>query len=90
MKVEQRNQELWLQGLYNYNAFATVLANAFGKRGGKKHKYLEKPIQLSQKSEAELEQERMKETNRVVNTLNLIAANFAAKNGGKEGKANGD
>ena len=79
LRIEQRNQELWLQGLYNFNAFGTVLANAFAKKGASKHHYLEKPIQLFGKSEAELEQERITEKNKVVNTLNRMAAKFAAQ-----------
>lgn len=90
LRIEQRNQELWLQGLYNFNAFGTVLANAFAKRGAQRHKYLERPIELFGKSEAEIEQERMKEKNRVVNTLNRIAARFAAKKAGKEENGHGD
>lgn len=44
LAIKRRNEELWLQGYYNYNAFAVVLSNAFSK--GKKEKYLEKPIDL--------------------------------------------
>lgn len=45
-RTEQRNQELWLQGLYIYNAVSTVISNAFGGKSGKKAKYLEKPIDI--------------------------------------------
>lgn len=90
LRIEERNQELWLQGLYIYNAFGTVLANAFGKKGSQKHKYIEKPIELYPKSAAESEQEIMKTRNKVVNTLNSMAAKFASRTAGKEEKADGN
>lgn len=90
LSVEQRNQELWLQGLYIYNAFSVVLANAFGKKGGKRHNYLEKPINLFEFTHKQEEAERVKETNRIVNTLNMIQQRFNANKEGKEGKVNGN
>lgn len=47
LKMEMINQQLWLQGLYNTNAFSVVISNAFGK--GQKQKYLEHPIELKPK-----------------------------------------
>ena len=47
LKMEMTNQQLWLQGLYNSNAFSVVVSNAFGK--GQKQKYLEKPIEIRPK-----------------------------------------
>ena len=44
LQTEETNARAWLQGLYNFKAFETVLQNAFGK--GKKEKYPEKPIDL--------------------------------------------
>jgi len=44
LKMEIVNQQLWLQGLYNSNAFSVVISNAFSK--GQKQKYLEKPIEI--------------------------------------------
>ena len=48
MKMEIVNQQLWLQGLYNTSAFASVIANAFSK-GGSKQEYLKRPIELKPK-----------------------------------------
>lgn len=45
MKDDRKNQELWLQGVYIYSAFSTVISNAFGKPGTKQ-KYFEEPIDL--------------------------------------------
>lgn len=50
-KQEDDNFHCWLQGLYNYEAFATALANAFRKKNAKPVEYLEKPIQFLEKDE---------------------------------------
>ena len=47
-----RNQELWMQGLYNYRAFSSVIEGlAFGFSGGKGSKpsrYPEEPIPITE------------------------------------------
>ncbi len=53
--MEQDNFNAWLQGLYVYNAFSVVLANSFG--GGRKSKYIDKPISFKAKGNME---ERLK------------------------------
>jgi len=64
LRNEQRNQEMWLQGLYNCKAFDAVI-NMFswglnGKKGAKPNGYIEKPVDLRPKAtitkEAFLEQ----------------------------------
>ena len=52
-RKEQRNYELWLQGLYNYRALSASL-DAFGrglsgKKGGKSLEYLEYPIPITKR-----------------------------------------
>ena len=83
MRVEQKNQELWLQGLYVFNAFGVVLANAFPKKGATEHKYLEKPIDLFPKPGEPTQEEIMETRNSVVNTLNRFAKAFKAKQAAK-------
>lgn len=46
-KTKQRNQELWLQGLYTYYALMISLGNAFRKKGAKVEQYLERPFPLN-------------------------------------------
>ena len=46
---------MWIQGLYIYDAFSTVLANAFGRHH--RHKYVERPFELFPKKEKEKEKE---------------------------------
>lgn len=92
-RIEERNQELWLQGLYIYNAFSVVLANAFSKKGATKHKYLDRPIELFPKAASDEEKEIQETRSKVVNVLNSFAARFtarkAAKKEGKQDNGNG-
>lgn len=61
-----RNQELWLQGLYNYQAFSAVIgAFAYGlggKKGKRPEPYIERPIPITEKEREEEKQRRIKET----------------------------
>jgi len=53
LKRETENEQAWLQGLYFYDAIAVCLANAFGKKGAQKQKYLERPIDIFPLTEQE-------------------------------------
>ncbi len=46
LRNDALNQQLWLQGLYNYDALSVVISNAFGKQGTKKPTYLKEPLEL--------------------------------------------
>ena len=46
LKRQIENEQAWLQGLYFYDAFAVCLANAFGKKGGKKQQYVDRPFDI--------------------------------------------
>ena len=64
LTIEQRNQELWLQGLYIYKAFGVIMSNAFSKKGNQKEKYFEKPLRITpytkQEKAKRTEEERQK------------------------------
>ena len=49
IRNERRNQELWLQGLYIYEAIcdASPILHAFAKKGAKPHPYAAKPYALT-------------------------------------------
>ena len=51
IRQEQKNQELWLQGMYIYEALCDVspILQAFAKRGTKPHEYPHKPYPISEK-----------------------------------------
>lgn len=57
MKQELDNQRMWLQGMYNYKAVATAIAQAFGEKQGQREKYFEYPIPLTE-NERLMEKER--------------------------------
>ena len=51
MRTERRNQEMWLQGMYIYEAICDVspILHAFAKKGAKPHPYPSKPYPISEK-----------------------------------------
>lgn len=58
IRNERRNQELWLQGMYIYEAICDVspILNPLAKRGTKPHPYSTRPYPLNEKQrERELE-----------------------------------
>lgn len=91
LKVEERNQELWLQGLYNYKAFSAVIDmfayGLGGKKGRRPKGYIEKPIDLKEpgkQPESELEYvpteaEEEKAKEKVIEQLNQWAKMFKSK-----------
>lgn len=46
LRNQRKSEEMWLQGLYIYNAVGTVVSNALRKKGAKALNYLEEPIRL--------------------------------------------
>ena len=51
LRMERKNQELWLQGMYFYEAIcdASPILHDFAKRGTKPHPYADKPYPISEK-----------------------------------------
>ena len=63
IRNDRRNQELWLQGMYVYEAICDIapILQAFAKKGTKAHPYPERPYAITEKQrkrEAE-EKERL-------------------------------
>ena len=60
MRTERRNQELWLQGMYIYEAICDVapVLHAFAKKGTKPHPYPSKPYAISEKQIREEREEK--------------------------------
>lgn len=80
--IEQRNQELWLQGLYIYDAIAVALSNSFSKNS--RQKYMDKPFELFPKTEEQKEDEAKKIRQALYEKLN------AWKNAFEKAHQNGD
>ena len=77
LDVERRNQELWLQGMYNYEAFATVMSRMMDKHS--KAKYPDKPYRITELSEDEKEAENKRVIEDFRKKLNAINENLAVK-----------
>ncbi len=50
---DNRNMEMWLQGMYDHEAFGVVLANAFKKKGATASRYTEEPYPIRPLTEEE-------------------------------------
>jgi hypothetical protein len=61
--MEKRNQELWLQGMYIYEALCDVspILHAFAKRGTKPVPYTEQPYPLSNKEVKRAKEDKERE-----------------------------
>ena len=66
LQRKRRNEDLWLQGMYVYEALcdASPLLQAFAKKGTKAHPYVDHPYSLTsedRKEEKKLREQREKE-----------------------------
>lgn len=78
MRNRQANVMQWLQGLYNSNAVLTAIANAFRKKGSPPVKYLEKPLDIFPKTEAEEKAEMEQKQNELIQKLSAWKKIFDA------------
>ena len=69
LKRKQKNEELWVNGMYQLNALTVALNNAFSN---KKIKYPEKPFDIFGKTELEKEQEKIQERQKLIDWLNRL------------------
>lgn len=79
LRKEERNWEMWLQGLYIFHAVSIALSNAFGK--GKKQEYMDKPLDIFPPTEEELEERREEEAQQLEKTLNAFAERVRKRDG---------
>lgn len=81
----QKNQELWMQGLYVHEAVAVVVSNALKKKGASPVKYPEKPhpiTKLEQQYEKEQQEIREKQNREKAKAIfSAWAAKFKPKKG---------
>ena len=82
LRNEVRNQELWLQGLYIYNALNVVIANAF--KTNSHEKYIEKPIDIYPKSKPKQEEEDEKNRQQLALMLNAWKREWEKNSGNKK------
>ena len=60
MRNERRNQDMWIQGMYIYEALCDVapIMNGFAKKGTKPHPYTDHPYALTEKQRKREEEEK--------------------------------
>ena len=81
LDIKRRNEEMWLQGLYNFEAFSTALSNIhFDNKHHKINRYREKPIDIFEKNEEEKKQEAEKARQKVIQSLTQLKAMFDKRN----------
>lgn len=76
LRKREKNEDMWMQGLYIYRAVSAVVASALGDR---KAKYIDAPLDYLPKTEAEKKQERYKETQKVINFFDKLLKDNAKK-----------
>lgn len=77
LEIKEKNQQLWLQGLYIYNAVSVALSNAFGKHSNAK--YLEEPIDIIPPTEEEMQEREEKEFIKSIRALDAFQKSWEAK-----------
>lgn len=82
IKREQMNTELWLQGMYFYDAISCSLQNAFRKKSDPPAKYPTEPYNIFPKEETKQEQEAREEAERLQAKLYMQQMMRAGKNWG--------
>lgn len=81
--VEQQNEQLWLQGVYFYEALSVALSQAFSKHT--QAKYPEKPYRLTPLSEEEQELENKRKVEEFRAQLMAAGRRFEAKHKREQG-----
>ena len=93
MRIKRRNEELYLQGRYVYEAigaFAEILP-AFPKKGAKIHPYLDEPYPLSEAEARAREEEKNKEKMEAIKQrMFAMSMQINSKMGEKENGRNTD
>lgn len=77
IRKEERNWELWLQGLYNYHAVRVALSNAFDKHS--RAKYMDQPLDIFPPTEEETAERLEKEAEELERRLTAFERAFNGK-----------
>ena len=78
-RIESRNESMWLQGLYVYNAMGSVLNATFSSKGQKKLEYVKEPYNILPKTGNELKREQERAREKAINALTAWADTWAIK-----------
>ena len=69
LERKQKNEEMWVNGMYQLSALSVALNNAFNKS---KIKYVEKPFDIFPKTEIEKEEEKRNERQKLIDFLSRL------------------
>ena len=69
LERKQRNEEMWINGMYQLSALSVALNNAFNKR---KIEYIKEPFEIFPKTEAEKEAEIREERQKLIDILSRM------------------
>lgn len=86
LDIKRRNEEMWLQGLYNFEAFSKAISNIhLDNKSHKINKYRDKPFEMFEKTEAEKRAEKVNAKQKVIDYFNRLKSawdNKRKNNGG--------
>lgn len=77
LNVERQNEQLWLQGMYFYEALSVALSKSFNKHSNAK--YPDKPHRLTPLTDEEKELEKKKQIEEFRAALDEMGRRFEAK-----------
>lgn len=89
LMLEERNREMWIQGMYVYDAVMTALYNVNRGKGHAPKEYRQEPIRITEMSEEEKEAEAQKTLERFKASLTALTGRLERreKNRLKESEA---
>lgn len=82
LEVQARNHELWLQGLYIYDAFSVVTFNMNRKKGQNPEAYPDKPYELKRPELEDDQEKRKKARADAIAQINALKDAMERKYGG--------
>lgn len=83
LKIQKASEEMWLQGLYVYNALNASLSNVFKKKGRKAAPYMEEPIRLIPYTQEEKEQKAKQEREKTIAYFTNLAQKWGKTDSAK-------
>ncbi len=91
LRNEKKNQEMWMQGLYVYEAIcnASPILRAFAKKGTKPHPYPTQPHPLKSEIKREEVKKEKAQMEKARDVMDAFAAKFNHQFMKKEGNADG-
>lgn len=79
IRMENDNFNAWLAGMYVYDAVSKAIAGAFGKKGRKPPKYMEKPLRITPYTEEEKEAMAIRERKKAIAFFTAMEKDFKLK-----------